>query len=212
MTIRVIPAILEKDIAEVQKKLDAVSGFAELAQIDIADGKFVDNMTIRLEELKQIKTTVNLEIHLMVENPRSYFAMCQQLKAYRVFWHYEADSDIEGVIAFARQFSFKKGLALNPESSVSEIKNACQCLDAVMLMGVAPGAQGQVFIPETVGRVSELKKIYSGSIGVDGGVSEKNIKTLVKAGASDLVVGSALFGANDVITKYKELVNLTKLK
>ena len=193
--LKIIPAILEKDIIQVQKKLNLVQGVAELAQIDIADGKFVDNTTIRLEELKQVKTRIPLEIHLMVENPREQLALCQELKAYRVFWHYEADSDIDGAISFARQFSFKKGVALNPQTDVSVIRASCRCLDAVLLMGVTPGAQGQAFITETVGRVSELKKIYSGSIGVDGGVSEKNTKALVQAGASDLVVGSALFCA-----------------
>ena len=209
---RIIPAILEKDITQVQKKLDLVKDVAELAQIDIADGKFVDNTTIRLEELKQIKTDVNLEIHLMVENPRSYFEMCQQLKVYRVFWHYEADSDIDGVVAFARALSFKKGIALNPQTDVSVICASCRCLDAVLLMGVTPGAQGQAFIPETVERVSELKKIFRGFSWVEGGVSEQNIKALTEAGATDLAVGSALFGASDVVAKYKELVNLTKLK
>lgn len=207
---RIIPAILEKNITEVQKKLDLVKDVAELAQIDIADGKFVDNTTIKLEELKNIKVDLHLEIHLMVKNPREYFQTCQELGAYRVFWHYEAESDIDSMIAFARKFSFKKGIVLNPETEVLTIQKNCQCFDAVMLMGIIPGAQGRVFILETVERVSELKKVFSGSISVDGGVSEENIKALANAGAMDLVIGSALFGASDVKDKYQELLQLAQ--
>ena len=205
---RIIPAILEKDITEIQKKLDLVKDVAELVQVDIADGKFVDNTTIKLEELKSIKTDLHLEIHLMVENPREYFQTCQELGAYRVFWHYEADSDIDGAVAFARTFSFKKGLVLNQESAIAKLQRSCQCLDGVMLMGIVPGKQGQAFIPATVERVRKLREVFSGSISVDGGVSEQNIKALIAAGATDLVTGSALFGASDVAAQFHKLESL----
>lgn len=204
----ITPAILEQDISEVQKKLDVVAGFAKLVQIDIADGKFVDNTTIRLEELQQITTTMPLEIHLMVQNPREQFALCQELKAYRVFWHYEADSDIDGAVKFARQFSFKKGIVLNPETDVSVIRESCQCLDAVLLMGVTPGAQGRPFDNTTIERVRKLKSFYTGPIAVDGAVSEQNIASLVAAGVTELAVGSALFKSEDTENRYHELVHL----
>ena len=205
---KIIPAILEIDINEAQKKIALIDGITELAQIDIMDGGFVEGKTIDITELENIEHTVNLEIHLMVKNPRDYFAACQKLNIYRVLWHYEADSDIDRMIQDARPYSFKKGIVLNPETEVSSITRKCNCLDAVMFMGVNPGKQGQAFIEDTVTCVAQLRAIYRGPIIVDGGVSEHNIKNLVEAGATDLVVGSALFKSEDVVLQYEKLKKL----
>ena len=109
---RIIPAILEKDFKELQKKVALVDGLAELIQIDIMDGQYVENKSVSLEELLNLKHRAKLEIHLMVNNPRDYFAVCAELKAERVFWHSDAAGD-EGVEVFeaAGQFGFLRGLA-----------------------------------------------------------------------------------------------------
>jgi len=206
---KIIPAILEQDIYEVQKKLDAVSSFAALAQIDIADGKFVESTTIALAALKDIAIPMTVEIHLMVQNPQDYFQICADLRARRVFWHYEAvGNDMKAVLERAGEFSFANGIALNPETPLDVLSGVLERLDAVLIIGITPGAQGRPFVPETLQRVKTLRSAFGGPIAVDGAVSEKNIAALVSAGATDLAVGSALFKSNNIVEAYQELQKL----
>jgi len=206
----IIPAILEQDIREVEQKLNLVKNFADVAQIDICDGRFTDGKTINIEELENIKMQIDVEIHLMVEKPIAYFETCQKIKAKRVFWHYEAEHSVDEAMLAARKFSFKKGITLSPQTNISVLKKSCGCFDAVMLMGVIPGAQGREFIADTPDKISELKLFFSGLIAVDGAVNESNVKTLVAAGATDLAVGSALFNAGDIYAEYEKLRRLAE--
>jgi ribulose-phosphate 3-epimerase len=206
--IRIIPAILEKDVHEVQKKLEVVSDFAELAQIDIADGKFVASTTVAPAALAMITLPLPVEIHLMVQNPQEYFQTCAALKAQRVFWHYEAVANMKAVLEKAGEFSFANGIALNPETPLDVLSGVLERVDAVLLMGVTPGAQGRPFVSETIERVKTLRSVFGGHIAVDGAVSEKNIAALVGAGATDLAVGSVLFKSNNIVETYKKLQQL----
>ena len=101
---RIIPAILESNIKEVQNKLTLIDGLAELIQIDIMDGKFVPQVSVKLKELANLKHKTDLEVHLMVKDPEKYFAQAEKLKVKRVFWHYEATGDVESVIRKAKKY------------------------------------------------------------------------------------------------------------
>src|SRR3989339_341957 len=209
---RIIPAILEKDFKELQKKVALVAGLAELIQIDIMDGQYVENKSVSLEELLNLKHRAKLEIHLMVNNPRDYFAVCAELKAERVFWHSDAAGD-EGVEVFeaAGQFGFLRGLALSPEVELEKIGGWLNSFDAVLVMSVAPGKQGRSFIPQSISRVKYLKDNFSDlKIAVDGGVDEGNIRDLIEAGAEDLCVGSALLENANLSQKFAELKSFLK--
>jgi ribulose-phosphate 3-epimerase len=204
---RIIPAILEKDFNELQKKVALVDGLAELIQIDIMDGQYVESKSVSLEELLNLKHLAKLEIHLMVNNPRDYFATCAELKAERVFWHSDAAGD-EGLEVFeaAGKFGFLRGLALSPEVELEKIGGWLNSFDAVLVMSVAPGKQGQSFIPKSVSRVEYLKEHFPDlKIAVDGGVDVNNVKALIEAGAEDLCVGSALLNSANLSQKFAEL-------
>jgi len=206
---KITPVILANNIEEFQEKLEALASFSNTLQIDIADGEFVNSTTVALAALKNITIPVPVEIHLMVKDPQNYFQTCADLGAQRVFWHYEAvGNDMKAVLERAGEFSFACGIALNPETPLDVLSGVLERLDAVLVMGVTPGAQGRPFVPETLQRIKTLRSAFGGPIAVDGAVSEKNIAALVAAGATDLAVGSALFRAEDITKKYKELQEL----
>ena len=158
---KIIPAILTKDIAELQSKLAQIQKLTDWAQIDIMDGKFVQNTSISLENVSLIKIPngVFLEAHLMVENPVSYFLQCQQANIKRVVFHIEADSDIKNILFKAKSFDFQKGFALNPETPVEKIIPYINNVDVVLLMSVNPGFGGQEFILNTLDKIRALKKV-----------------------------------------------------
>lgn len=205
----IIPAILEQSADEVIRKINLIKPVAQTISIDIIDGEFVDNKTATLQELYDAgihKLGVPLEFDLMVANPREYMELCQTMRARRVFWHYAAAPDIQKMIAELRRFAFKKGVAMDPDTPIADIDTSCGCLDAIQVMGVAPGKQQQEFIPATVERVRQLHEHFpSMTIVVDGGVGMKNIRELAAAGATDFAVGSGIFGCGDAAACYTEL-------
>lgn len=203
---KVIPAILTKDIAELQNKLVKIQGLTDWVQIDIMDGEFVGNTSISLEDIfkAQAAKDFSLEAHLMVKNPADYFSLCQKNNVKRVIFHIET-GDTEKILSEAQKFSFQKGLALNPETPIQEIMPYINQIDVAVLMSVEPGFGGQEFIIETLQKISELKKIAPQLlIEIDGGVNLENIKMISDAGADYLVVGSGLFKSGNIQERFKE--------
>ena len=204
---KIIPAILTKDVADLENKLAKIQGLTDWVQIDIMDGKFVDNTSIALEDISgvEIAKDFSLEAHLMVHNPASYFSACQRAGIKRVVFHIEA-GDTENTLSKAREFGFQTGLALNPETPIQEIMPYMDAVDVAVLMSVNPGLQGQEFIPGTLQKISELKKIAPQlTIEIDGGINLDNIKMVSDAGADYLVAGSGLFKNDDIKRCFKEL-------
>ena len=205
---KIIPAILTTDIADLQHKLEKIRGFADWVQIDIMDGKFVNNISIVLEEISQIEISkdFSLEAHLMVLNPKTYFLQCQKNGIKRVIFHIEAADNVRDVLSEAAKFDFQIGIALNPKTPVQKITPYADSMDVVVLMSVNPGLQGQKFIPETLDKIRELKKLVPHmKIEVDGGINLDNIKKVSDTGGDYLVVGSGLFNADNIQERFKEL-------
>jgi len=208
---KIIPAILTKDIAELEQKLQMLQGITDWVQIDIADGKFVGNTTIGVKEISRVANTGNflLEAHLMVENPVDYFEACKKVNIKRVVFHVEA-GDTKANLSEAKKFDFEIGLAVNPETNVSEVLPYVQEVSVVLLMSVKPGFGGQDFMPEVVEKIQELKKLAPTiKIEVDGGINLENSKAVSEAGADYLIVGKGLFGTENIQERFKELVSNT---
>lgn len=196
---KIIPAILTDNPEDLRNKLIQLKGLTDWVQIDIMDGKFVDNISIRPEELFKISDSFNFEIHLMVQNPEKYFGECQKAKAKRVIFHLEAVQNLKRTLKEARKFDFQIGVALNPETPVEKIKNYLDQIDSALLLTVHPGAQGQKFIPRVLDEIKGLREISSKiKIGVDGGLNLFNIKKAAKAGADYLIVGSGLWKSKNI--------------
>ena len=189
----IIPAILTADPADLKTKLGKLEGLTNWVSIDIADGKFVANKTLAVSDLAGIQTSLSLEIHLMVNEPEKYFDDCQKAKAKRVVFQLEAAAKADQVLAKAKEFDFAIGIALKPATALIEVSPYLDRIDAVLLLGVDPGWQGQEFIPQTLERIQRLKKMAAKvKIEVDGGINADNIKQVAQAGADILVVGSAI--------------------
>jgi ribulose-phosphate 3-epimerase len=204
---KIIPAILTKDIADLENKLGQIQGLANWVQIDIMDGTLVNNTSITIEDISRAKLTENfsLEAHLMVLHPETYFLQCQKSNIKRVIFHIEA-GNTKNILSKAQMFDFQKGLALNPETSIEKIIPYLGKIDVILLMSVNPGFGGQEFILETLDKIRELKKIAPKiKIEVDGGINIDNIKMISDAGADYFVMGSGLFKGEHIEEYFKEL-------
>ena len=203
---KVIPAILTKDGQELQRELHILKDQSRWVQIDIMDGKFVPNVSINLAELGEAHEFFNLEIHLMVENPESYFEDCKAAGAKRVYFHLEGTKDLAKTLSVMEKYEFQKGIALNPETSGEQLAPYMQQVGAVLLLSVVPGAQGHEFIPEVAEKISAIKALNEKLIvGMDGGIGKVNIQDIFTKGADYVATGSAIWKTEDPIASLREL-------
>lgn len=208
---KIIPAILTDNSEDLKNKLTQLKGLTDWVQIDIMDGKFVDNFSIQLEDLDRMHSRFNLEIHLMVQNPEKYFGECQKARAKRVVFHFEAVQNLKRTLKEAGKFDFQIGIALNPETPIKKIKNYLNQIDLALLLTVHPGAQGQKFIPQVLDKIKELREISSKiKIGVDGGLNLFNIKKVAETDADYLVVGSGLLKSKNIKETIEQLKTAIK--
>lgn len=212
---QIIPAILTSNIKDLQVKLLKLRALTSWVQIDIMDGKFVPQRSIDVGDLVKIDSplSLNLEIHLMVNDPLSYVKKCKTAKIKRVFFHIEplAQKEVELVLKQIDEFGFQKGIALNPETPVERIEKYLSQIDAVLFLSVNPGKQGQKFINSVLEKVKKLKSISPNTlVAVDGGINANNINDIIEAGADYLSIGSAIVKSNDFEQAYSQL--LSKIK
>ena len=148
----------------------------DLIHVDFMDGTFTENKTISLEEMSLQDFTKPLEFHLMVTNPDNYIDYCKTFKPTHFIVHYEILKEPLKTILHIIDAGMLPGLAINPNTSIKEIKTLLKYVDMVLVMSVTPGAGGQSFLPETVNKLKELKSVYKGRIEVDGGINDKTNK------------------------------------
>lgn len=151
-----------------------------------------------------------LDVHLMIVNPEHYIERFARAGAAVITVHYEACTHLHRTIQSIRAAGCKAGVAINPHTPVSLLKDILSDLDLVLIMSVNPGFGGQSFIPNTINKVRELRTLASQLkpdllIEVDGGVGADNLGSLVQAGADILVAGNAVFSASSPSTKISEL-------
>lgn len=195
----IIPAILTNDPAELKEKLQALAGLTRWVQIDIMDGLFVPQTSVPVAALAAIKHSFNLDIHLMVNAPERYLLDCKTVGARRVFFQLEGTQTPEETIEAMDQHGFEKGIALKPETAITSLKPYLSQINAVLLLSVEPGKQGQAFIPATLEKIKALRKLSPAiKIEIDGGINHDNIASLVAAGADYLAVGNAIVNQPDM--------------
>jgi len=204
----IIPTILVKTFEEVKERIRLVENYVDWVQLDIMDGVFVENLTWNNpEDLKDFKTKVKLEAHLMVQNPEKIIDSWLEVVD-RIIVHYESSEKIQEIINKVHKNGKQIGVALNPETSIEVAKPFLNDLDLILLMSVQPGKGGQEFELEILEKIRNLRNIWpGGNIEVDGGVSDKNIKEIFNAGANLFCVGTYVYQSGDikqVINKLKE--------
>ncbi len=226
----VIPAVLVKSFEELREKISQVVSLAPMVQIDICDGKFVDNITWPMQGYNQesVESILNeenglpywdsldFEFDLMVANAHTQFEFFTRLGAKRIIFHLEAEGDpvkfkefLEGLDMYTKD-NIQIGVAINTTTPIDDLKNIISYIDFVQCMGIEHiGVQGEKFDPRVLEQIKALRATYPELIiSVDGSVNEDTAPLLVKAGANRLVVGSALMHSYDVRETIRELKNL----
>lgn len=174
------------DVVRDLKLLDMTD--TDYVHVDVMDGKFVPNKTMPFSEMKNIGkyTSKRLDIHLMVEDPSKYIPLYASLNVEYIAFHVEVDEDIEESLKMIRNYSIKAGLAIKPETKISELVPYLPYLDLVLVMSVEPGAGGQKFIEGTEDKINELRELLDtyhsqAVINVDGGINDVTCKKCYNA-------------------------------
>ena len=208
----IIPAILAKDEKEFKRKIEMVTGLVDTVQIDVMDGKFVDNTTFSdPDRIIEMKLPMGYEVHLMVEDPEAHLEGWSRAECKRALIHVESVKDLKTTLQAVRSYGMEPGITLNPDTPISAIEDAIEEAEVVQVMGVTPGFMGQEFQPIAIEKVKELRDKYPDLIlEVDGGVSKNTARALADAGADRLVSGSAIFDSGSPKQAIEELEDLTE--
>ncbi len=208
--IKIVPSILSADFANLQRDVKRVEDAgADMLHIDVMDGHFVPNITVGVpvvESLSKI-TRLPLDVHLMIEEPEKYIEPFARAGSNTLTFHIEATDQPEDLITRIHQLGVKAAVSVNPETGLDRVSALLDRLDMVLVMFVHPGFGGQAFMSEVLWKVKELReKAPEGfDIEVDGGINEKTISEVARAGANAFVVGTAIFGSPDVAAAIRTL-------
>jgi len=212
MQTKIAPSILSADFSvmgEAIKKLEKCG--ADLIHCDVMDGSFVEPITFGGQMIKNIRplTKLPLDVHLMIEHPKTQIKFFAEAGADIITVHYKAcnkisDTYLRETLELIKSYGVKCGAVVNPDVPVENIFPVFPLCDMVLLMSVYPGYGGQKFIPEVLEKIRKAR-IYAAETGrpdmdieIDGGVTEGNAKEIRAAGANVLVAGSAVFKSPDM--------------
>ncbi len=212
-----VPSILSADFTRLGEQVrEAEAGGAQRIQIDVMDGHFVPNITMGPMVVQAVRrcTGLPLEAHLMITNPELYLEDFAQAGADVIIVHQEVCPHLNNVLKRIKSYGKMAGVALNPSTPVLLLEDVLHLLDHVIIMTVNPGFGGQDFIPETLPKVSKLRRMLDErnlrcDVEVDGGIHEQTAPLAVQAGANLLVAGSAFY--NDKESVERSLARLRRV-
>lgn len=216
MRVKIASSILSADFARLAEAIKKVeSAGVDLIHIDVMDGHFVPNMTIGPPVVKCIRkeTKLPLETHLMVDKPEWFIEEMAKVEVDIVTIHVESTLQPLKLIRRIRELGLKPGISLNPGTKVDTIMNLIDNVDVILIMTVNPGFGAQQFMLETLPKISSIRRslwlndLNNVDVAVDGGVNTATAPLAVKAGATMLVAGSAIYDSDDVV---KAVENLRK--
>ena len=201
---KIAPSILSADFARLGEEVDNVleSG-ADIVHFDVMDNHYVPNLTIGplvCEALRKHGVTAEIDVHLMIKPVDQIIPDFAKAGASYITFHPEASEHIDRSLQVIRGEGCKSGLVFNPATPLDYLKYVIDKVDMVLLMSVNPGFGGQSFIPATLDKLREARRIIDDSgrdirLEIDGGVKVDNIREIAEAGADTFVAGSAIFNA-----------------
>ena len=204
---RIVPAILTDNQQDLKRMLAQVETFTDFVQIDFMDGEFVPSKSLAPEELADIEITIRWEAHLMVKNPLGYLSSLSRERLERAIFHWEAVSHHESVVSAIRDLGLSVGLAINPETALSEFEDLVPRIDSVLFLSVHPGFYGSPFVEEVLEKIREFRSRFpSAVIGIDGGVALDNVQGLKALRMDYACVGSRIFRHDDPRKSYEEFI------
>lgn len=201
----VAPSILSADFGNLNRDTLMLNrSAAQWVHVDVMDGLFVPNISFGFPVLKAVKavSTKTIDTHLMIVDPIRYVGQFVAAGSDYVTFHYEAAEDIAATIEAIHNAGAKAGISIKPKTDVSVLEPWIESVDMVLIMSVEPGFGGQSFIPESLDKVRELKRMIAAHnteciIEIDGGISAANAAQVYDAGVDVVVAGSAVFCAED---------------
>ncbi len=218
MSAIIAPSILSANFGKLYEEIEMINNSeAGWFHVDVMDGVFVPNISFGFPLMKPLKekATKTLDVHLMIVDPDRYIKTFADAGAHVLTVHYEACTHLHRTLSEIKNNSMKSGVAINPHTPVSLLRDILPLCDLVCIMSVNPGFGGQKFIDNTYNKIKELKAMIS-SLGlntlieIDGGVALNNANLLHDCGADVLVAGNTVFGSENPTQTISELVNLTK--
>ena len=218
----IAPSILSADFARLGEEVDNVlASGADVVHFDVMDNHYVPNLTIGplvCEALRNHGVTAPIDVHLMVKPVDRIIPDFASAGASYITFHPEASEHIDRSLSLIRENGCKSGLVFNPATPLDYLQYVMDKIDVVLLMSVNPGFGGQSFIPATLDKLREARKMIDDSgfdirLEIDGGVKVDNIAEIASAGADMFVSGSGIFGGanasdantyNSIIARMRE--------
>jgi ribulose-phosphate 3-epimerase len=213
----IYPSILSADFSKLGFQLKALenAGFSAI-HCDIMDGHFVPNLTFGAPVLSCLQTTLKMDIHLMVQQPEKFADQFKHLPLDCITFHVESTTNAHRLAQYLKSFGCKVGVSLNPGTHESTIEHLLPVVDLVLVMTVNPGFGGQSFIEPQLKKIEEISKMITKLkkeiiLQVDGGITEKTLPLVKKAGANCFVAGSYVFEAFKHNDYHERLISKRKI-
>jgi ribulose-phosphate 3-epimerase len=201
----VAPSFLASNFLRLEEECKLINeSEADWFHLDVMDGRFVPNISFGPMIIEFVRKTTKkvCDVHLMIVEPEKYAEQFKKAGADNLTVHIEACPHLHRNIEQIKSLGMKAGVAINPHTPVSLLIDVLQEIDVVCMMAVNPGYGGQKFIPHTLSKIRELRKLIDNwnlpaLIEIDGGVTLENAKDIIAAGADVLVAGNTVFQSKD---------------